>query len=144
MGKQAKRGRPSKYKPEYCEQIIAHMAQGFSFESFAGAISVDRDSLYEWVKRFPAFSDAKKLAFAKCLLHFEMLGKAAMEGQDIIDKATGKVIIQGKKIHPTLWIYQMKCRFRDQWSETVRVESDDKGPVMLAYARNRNNKGKRQ
>ena len=27
-------GRPTKYKPEYCEMLIEHMSEGLSFESF--------------------------------------------------------------------------------------------------------------
>jgi transposase-like protein len=60
-------GRPSSYKPEYCEELEAHMAIGYSFESFAGKIGVDRDTLYEWRKVHQDFSDAFKRGKMKML-----------------------------------------------------------------------------
>jgi hypothetical protein len=61
-------GRPSKYDPSYCEALIHHMEDGLSYESFAGRISVNIDTLYEWEKVHEEFSEAKKVARAKQLL----------------------------------------------------------------------------
>ena len=61
-------GRPTKYKEEYCELLIDHMAQGFTFESFAGLVSVNLDTVYNWCTLFPKFSEAKSEARAKQLL----------------------------------------------------------------------------
>jgi len=52
-------GRPTKYKPEYCQMLIDHMSKGFSFESFCAIINVHPDSLHEWVKTHKDFSVAK-------------------------------------------------------------------------------------
>ena len=49
-------GRPTKYDPKYCEEVIEFMAKGFSFEAFAGHIGAHKDTLYEWVKKYPEFS----------------------------------------------------------------------------------------
>jgi hypothetical protein len=38
--------------------VIEHMSQGHSLTSFAGSILVARDTVYGWIKAFPAFSDA--------------------------------------------------------------------------------------
>lgn len=54
------RGQPSKYRPEYCNRLIKHMAEGFVFETFAAEIGVNRDTIYEWCRVHAAFSDAKK------------------------------------------------------------------------------------
>lgn len=95
-----KLGRPSKYKKEYCQQLIDHMSQGFSYYSFAGLLGVCRDSLYQWEMDYPAFSYSKKIAFDKCLLHWETVGFQ---------------ILRGKGSAAT-WIFNMKARFgyRDQ------------------------------
>jgi len=74
-------GRPSKYKPDYCNEVVLHMEQGFSFDSFAGRIGVSRDTLYEWLKVYPEFSDKVAIAQAKCLLKWEQLGLAGMLGK---------------------------------------------------------------
>lgn len=70
-------GRPTLYKPEYCKKVIDHMAKGLSFESFAGTIDTNRDTLYQWTKVHPDFSDAHKTGVDKSLLHWEKIG---MEG----------------------------------------------------------------
>lgn len=67
-------GRPSKYKEEFCELLVEHMAKGRSFESFAAVADVDRDTLYEWAKVHESFSDAKGRGQAKSLFHWEGLG----------------------------------------------------------------------
>ena len=63
--------RPTKFKEEYCKQLIEHMSLGYSFESFAGKIDVDRDTLYEWKKVHESFSDAFRKGKAKMLLKDE-------------------------------------------------------------------------
>jgi len=51
-------GRPSEYRPEYCQVVIDHMALGFSLTAFAGSVRVAKDTVYEWIKVYPQFSDA--------------------------------------------------------------------------------------
>ena len=61
----AKVGRPTKYKPEYCDELIEFMGDYLSpcsFDSFAGKIGINQDTLYEWAKVHKEFSEAKKLA----------------------------------------------------------------------------------
>lgn len=58
-------GRPSKFQPEFCEQLIEHMSEGYSFDSFAGVISVTFETLYRWKKEFPSFNQAYQLGCAK-------------------------------------------------------------------------------
>lgn len=57
-------GRPSEYRPEYCQAVIDCMAQGFSLTAFAGSIRVAKDTVYEWIKTHPQFSDAVSRARA--------------------------------------------------------------------------------
>lgn len=95
-------GRPVKYKPEYCEMLIEHRKQGFSFESFAATISVHRDTLYEWVKVYPDFSDAKKRAKDVSLQVYEKIG---------IGMALGKI-----KGDSTAWLFLLKNQHPDKYS----------------------------
>lgn len=64
MAHQRERGRPSEYRPEYCETVIEHMGQGYSLTAFAGHIRVARDTVYGWIKTHSEFSDAVSRARA--------------------------------------------------------------------------------
>ena len=121
-----KLGRPTKYRDEYCDMLIAHMEQGLSFESFAGVISVNQDTLHEWAKVNPIFSEAKKMAFSKCLLWWEKAGRLGLFAGSGKDKKNGN-------INPAIWIFNMKNRFK--WSDRVEVSGgdDDAKPIMLKY-----------
>ena len=106
-------GRPSKYKAKYCEMVITHMAAGFSFHSFSGIIEVNIDTLYEWAKVHPEFSDAKSLAYQKSRLFWENIG---------IQASLGKI-----NTNSTIWIFNMKNRFR--WRDK-QPDEDDKAKAF--------------
>lgn len=57
-------GRPSKYRPEFCQAVIEDGRLGFSLSAFAGGIEVDRDTITEWRKVHPEFDQACKTAKA--------------------------------------------------------------------------------
>jgi len=80
----AKMGRPTKYKPEFCEMLIEHMSKGFSFESFAGKpeVRTSVDTLYHWTVLYKDFSDAKQSAStARLLAHEERADRIAAGGR---------------------------------------------------------------
>ena len=115
-------GRPTKFKEEYCQMLIEHMALGFSFESFAGLISVNQDTLHEWCKVHAIFSEAKKLAFAKCQLFWEAIGMEGLWSTKERSLNTGN------------YVFQMKNRFK--WTDRVEVaapEDPERKPLVLAY-----------
>jgi hypothetical protein len=102
-------GRPTDYKEEYCEQLIQHMARGFSFESFAGKVGVSKQTIYTWAETHPEFLDSKNAAFEQSRLFWERVG---------IELATG----QNTDANPTAWIFNMKNRFREDWNDKKEIE----------------------
>lgn len=100
-------GRPTLYKPEYCEQLIHHMSQGLSFESFAGVLGVTRATVYNWAKENHEFLDAKNMGMEKCRLFYEKAGIAGMVGK-IKDFNTG------------VWFANMRNRFN--WTNKQEIE----------------------
>lgn len=64
-------GHPPKYKPEYCQMLIDHMSNGYSFATFAAIVKCHVDTLYNWVNLFPAFSEALAIAQANRALTLE-------------------------------------------------------------------------
>ena len=113
--------RPSKYKPKYCEDLIAHMKQGLSFESFAAVIKVNQDTLHEWARRHKEFSEAKKIAFEENRLVWEKMGIAGMMGRT-------------PGFNATVWIFNMKNRFKwvDRTEQKIEAEVTAEANVYVA------------
>ncbi len=72
-------GRPTKYDPAYCDQIIAHMATGASMTSFAAEISVARSTINVWIADFPEFKEAVGIGKAKCAAWWEKINRKVAE-----------------------------------------------------------------
>lgn len=119
MSENNPKGRPSKYKPEYCEQLIEHMSNGYSFDSFAGVVEVNQDTLHEWTKVHEDFSESKKIAFSKSQIFWEKIGI-----DNIVN--TSESFGEGQSISKTLnasaWIFNMKNRFK--WKDKQPEEND--------------------
>jgi hypothetical protein len=74
-------GRPTIYDPEYCEQLVEHMATGASVASFAAEIDVARSTINLWAEAHPEFMEALSRGKAKCAAWWEKTGRAvASEG----------------------------------------------------------------
>ena len=106
-------GRPEKYNEQLSEQIINFMSEGKSLTAFAASINVCKDTIYEWTKKHPEFSDALGIAKTKCEAFWEQKG---MEGL---------FIEKDKRLNTSLWTFYMKCRFG--WKE----ETVDGGHTVI-------------
>ena len=67
----SKRGRPSNYKPEYCEKIVEVMAQGYSLEAASAKLDIPIRCLYDWQAKHPEFSQATHEGRIKALAWWE-------------------------------------------------------------------------
>lgn len=97
-------GRPTKYKEEYCELLVSHLAEGLSYFSFAGLVGVTKDCLYKWEKEHKDFLYHKKMGKAKEELFLERIGRAGMSGK-----------IKG--FNPATYIFTRKNK--SGWSDKV-------------------------
>jgi hypothetical protein len=95
------------YKPEYPEMLVKHLAEGLSVSAFAGLVGVPRDTLYSWFMRYPEFDEARQRGLPMGLLFWEKIGRDN---------------VHNKMFNHALWIYNMKCRFREEWLEVARLE----------------------
>ena len=115
--------RPSKYKKEYCQMIIDYMSEGFSLAAFAGKIEVNQDTMHEWAKKHPEFSEAKRIAIGKSLQWWEKQGVDGLWDITILYDKEGKKVKATKKLNATVWIFNMKNRHG--WRDQVTVEHED-------------------
>lgn len=108
-------GRPSKYKPEFCELLLEHGERGMSFESFAGhpQVRVNIDTLYQWEKVHPEFSEAKGIFKAISLYHWEDIGATHVHSPS-------------GQWSQSAWIFTMRCRhgYRDGTEEARGLKGD--------------------
>lgn len=117
-------GRPSKYKPEYCQMLIEHMAKGYLYESFAGVVETCWDTLYDWEVAHPEFLEAKKEGLAKAMLHDEQLCETGIVGTKFLTDKNGKKV--NININPTLLIFRLKNRYPKQYRDRqIVVHSED-------------------
>lgn len=95
-------GRPTKYQPEYCDELIEYMSRGMTLKAFAGKISVNVDTVFEWLKVHPEFSDAYKVGQGK----FE----------EMMLEMAHSVMLDKGSFNSTLWIFLMKvcCKYQDR------------------------------
>lgn len=112
-------GRPTTYDPIYCEMLVKHMEDGFSFESFGKIAKCARSTLYEWEKNFEEFSDAKKLGETACQYFWEEQGIRYLHNETIKD---GDGMTVTRSINATLWIFNMKNRFG--WRDKQKDEEE--------------------
>ena len=103
-------GAPTKYKPEYCQALIEASKKGDTIIMFASSIDVHIDTLYEWKKHYPDFSEAMKLARQNAHAWFQKLGRSGMAGMT-------------RNFNATAWTFWMRCQF--SWNDFGNQEEED-------------------
>jgi len=95
-------GRPSLYRPEYCEKVIELGKQGCSPAEIASELDVDRATLIRWSDEHEEFRTAMTRAKVHEQAWWERAGKAGM----IADKFNAQV-----------WTKSVTARFREDYTE---------------------------
>lgn len=129
-------GRPSKYKDHYPELLLEHMAKGHSYKSFVAVIMREQmkagvkiphlnlDTLYNWEKLFPDFSEAKKAGRMAQELFWEELG---------IANATGEV-----KGNATHYVWMTKNMLN--WTDKHEITTGEDSNIQINLVRKGENK----
>lgn len=103
-------GRPTLYDESYCDRVIEYGKQGKSLTWIAAELDVHKDTIYEWVKIYPEFSDALTRAKQLSQKWWEDAGQ-----QNLLSP-------QGQTFNNATWAKNMSCRFRDDWTDTTKNE----------------------
>jgi transposase len=109
-------GRPTKYRPEMCEQVIEWGREGKSRTWMAANLGIDRSTIDRWADAHDDFRAA--------LSHAKALEQAWWE-----DEGQRGIRLQG--FGGSAWGRSMAARFPDDWRETTRNEhtGKDGGPM---------------
>lgn len=109
-------GRPSLYRPEYCEQIVEHMSDGASILSFAAKIGVSRATIDNWAKEHPEFLGALQRGKSACAAWWESVGR--------------NLAITGEG-NAAMVIFGLKNMAADEWRDKQQHEHTGEGGGAL-------------
>ncbi|GHT86931.1 hypothetical protein FACS1894137_13230 [Spirochaetia bacterium] len=93
--------RPTKYSRKLCKKLPDMFLEGQSVVEVCADLGIWKDTFYQWVNKYPEFSDAYKKGLLLSEAWWEKLGRAG---------ATGQI-----SINPATWIFNMKNRFK--WTD---------------------------
>ncbi|MCP4044611.1 MAG: hypothetical protein GY732_01310 [Gammaproteobacteria bacterium] len=84
----ARRGRPTKYKPEMCDEVIEIAKTGVSKRALAATLGIANQTMLDWCNPEnpcfqPKFSDAVKQAEAECYKFWEETTIDNLKDKDI-------------------------------------------------------------
>ena len=102
-------GRPTDYRPEFCEQVIELGRQGKSHAQIAATLGCARKTLYEWQSLYPEFSNAIMYARDLAQAWFEDIGQVNM-------------VAPTQGFSASLWAKQVSCRFADDYTDKQKQE----------------------
>jgi transposase len=107
-----KRGRQSKYKPEYCETVILHGKDGKSRTWIAAQLNVTRDTMRNWTREHPEFAEALELSQMYAQQWWEDFGQNNL---------------LTKEFKVAAWSRTMSARFKEDWREekSITIEPVD-------------------
>lgn len=110
-------GRPTAYKPEFCQTVIDAGKDGAGKAEMAAECGVSRQTLDNWTEVHPEFLDAVKEALAWSQAWWEKNGRIATFGGT-------------EGFNATSYIFNMKNRFPDDWKDKVVQDQNVKGEMV--------------
>jgi hypothetical protein len=99
--------RPTLYKPEHCKTAIELGKAGKSITFLAASLDVSKDTVYEWGKVHPEFSDA----LARMRVHSQAWWEDA-----------GQTAMLQPGFNGSVWAKSISCRFPDDWRDSTKTE----------------------
>ena len=146
-----KRGRPTKYKPEYDELAFNYSLLGATDVEMAGFFDIDQSTLHDWKKKYPEFSKAiksgKEDADANVVksLYKRAQGYSITEEKEERQKNKVLKVTRAEKHIPadtTAAIFWLKNRQKAAWRDKQEIEHSGSIDVAERLMRARDNVSK--
>ena len=117
-------GRPTKYDPAYCDQIIELGRQGKSRAQMVALTGIPYSSFQAWEAAHPDFQAAMAEAMRLAQAYWEDLAENHM-----IE------VPGGPKLNTGLWVRSMSARFPREYRDNSKVElvGKDDGPIQVDH-----------
>jgi hypothetical protein len=110
-------GRPSLYKPEYCDIALDLGKKGKSMTQMAAHFDVDKETVKNWTRDYPEFLAAFTRAMTFSQGWWEDQGQAGLSNRDF---------------NAPLWHKNVASRFREDYTDRKEVTGANGGPVAVA------------
>jgi hypothetical protein len=114
--KPAHTGRPSLYKPEYCEIVESLGKQGKSKAQMCAVLNIGRQTFADWEGKHAAFRES----VARAMEHSQAWWEAKAQ------KSLGRKYFQAQ-----LWRYSMAGRFKDDYAEARQTGQGEMAVDLL-------------
>lgn len=102
------------YTPKLAELAYKHLADGFSKEATAGRLGVSKQTLYNWIEKYPEFAEAVANGDAASQRWWEDRGREACSNGEF---------------NGTVWSMNMKNRFG--WRDKQEISGEDGGALVV-------------
>ena len=102
-------GRPTKYKPEFCNLVVEWGRQGKSKAWICAELEIVDQTYRNWCEVHPDFLEAMELSTKKAQQWWEDAGQNGMIG---------------KSIDASIYSRSMAARFPNDWRESVKTENE--------------------
>ncbi len=109
-------GRPSKYQPEFCDEVVELGREGKSPAQMASHFDVSRQTIDNWAADNPEFLEALTRAKAHSQAWWEDQGAKGMVGD---------------KFNAAVWKVSMQARFREDYTERKEISGPDGKAIEL-------------
>lgn len=109
-------GRPTAYKPEYCDDVIELGKAGKSVAQMCAHFDISRQTIDNWAEANPAFLEALNRAKVHMQARLEEMGFSGLTSKDF---------------NAAVWKKTMEARFRDDYTERKEVGLTLQ-PVLIA------------
>ena len=102
-------GRPTDYKPEYCDTVIQLGLDGYSYTQIARHLDVAKSTLYDWKAAQPEFAYALTRARELAQAWWEDIGRNQM-------------VLPVQGFSASLFAKQISCRFPEDYTDKSKQE----------------------
>jgi transposase len=100
-------GRPTKYRPEFCDEVIGLGEKGKSIAQIASHFDVDKASIYRWSEEHEAF----RTALARARAHAQTWWENAAQQN-----------VGNKNFNAQIWLKSVASRFREDYTDKQVTE----------------------